>query len=264
MKDRPEEAKAVYDAVRGSPLFDRELGMYKSCEDMTGEDPELGRAVGAYPRGWIENESIYLHMEYKYLLEILRSGLCREFWSDARSALVPFMDPEVYGRSTLEGASFIVSSAYADPRLHGRAFQPRLSGITCEFLHMWIVAVAGERPFRLEGKELRFALEPRLPGWLFTEQPSRRRYHDPTDGWSEVELGQGAFAFKLLGHTLVVYENRGRLDTFGADGCAVTGYRLSYRDGTTVEVNASGLGSEHAAAIRDGSVRRIDVTLARR
>ncbi len=264
MKDRPEEAKAVYDAVQSSPLFDRELGMYKSCEDMTGEDPELGRAVGAYPRGWIENESIYLHMEYKYLLEILRSGLCREFWSDARSALVPFMDPEVYGRSTLEGASFIVSSAYADPRLHGRAFQPRLSGITCEFLHMWIVAVAGERPFRLEGTELRFALEPRLPGWLFTEEPSRRRYHDPTSGWSEVELGQGSFAFKLLGHTLVVYDNRERLDTFGADGCTVTAYRLSYRDGTSVEENASGLGSEHAAAVRDGSVRRIDVTLARR
>ena len=53
MKDRPHEAKAVYDSVRSSPIYDDKLGMYKSSESMEGESPELGRAVGAYPRGWI-------------------------------------------------------------------------------------------------------------------------------------------------------------------------------------------------------------------
>ena len=113
--------------------------MYKTSEDMTGETTELGRSVGAYPRGWIDEllESIYLHMHYKYLLEVLRAGLYAEFWRDARTGLIPFLDPAVYGRSTLEGASFVVSSAYPDSRFHGRAFQPRLSGMTTEFISMW-------------------------------------------------------------------------------------------------------------------------------
>jgi hypothetical protein len=37
IKQRRGEAKAVYDAVARSPLFDRKLRMYKSCESMRGE-----------------------------------------------------------------------------------------------------------------------------------------------------------------------------------------------------------------------------------
>ena len=51
----------------------------------------------------------------------------------ARTGLIPFLDPTVYGRSTLEGASFIVSSAYPDERFNGRTFQLRLSGMTAAF-----------------------------------------------------------------------------------------------------------------------------------
>lgn len=263
LKDRPEDARAVYEAVRRSPLWDRKLGMYKACEPMDGETPELGRAVGAYPRGWIENESIYLHMEYKWLLEVLRSGLAGEFWRDARTALVPFLDPAVYGRSPLEGASFVVSSAFADPARHGQAFQPRLSGVTCEFLHIWVVAMAGERPFGLdEGGGLRLALSPRLPGWLFTEAPSTRPWHDPVEGWQELSLGANSLAFKLLGRTLVVYSNPGRVDTFGPHGARPVAYRLVYRDGREVRVLGPSVPAPHAAAVRDGAVSRLDVTLA--
>jgi len=262
MKHRRSEAKAVYDAVARSPLFDKKLKMYKSCENMRGESPELGRAVGAYPRGFIENESIYLHMEYKYLLEVLRAGLCEEFWRDAKRALVPFMDPAVYGRSTLEGASFIVSSAYADPTLHGRAFQPRLSGITCEFLHMWILAVAGEHPFRLDRQgKLELALEPRLPGWLFTTEETRREYYDARDGWTEVAFPAGCFAFKLLGHTLVVYENKSTKDTFGAGAARARSYALTLRSGKTVRVTGKAIPARWARAVRSGEVARIDVVL---
>jgi hypothetical protein len=264
MKVRREEARQIYDAVRESPIFDSALKMYKACESMVGESYELGRAIGAYPRGWIENESIYLHMEYKYLLEILRSGLCDEFWRDARTALIPFMDPAVYGRSTLEGASFIVSSAYEDPRLHGRGFQPRLSGITCEMLHIWILAVAGEHPFRLASDgTLELALEPRLPEWLFTTEPSTHRFHDRVDGWQDLALPVGAFAFKLMDRALVVYDNAARAATFGSDAIYPVAHRLHYRDGRSVEIAGRTIPGSDALAVREGRVRRIDVTLGR-
>ncbi|MEZ4223229.1 MAG: hypothetical protein R3B13_19955 [Polyangiaceae bacterium] len=262
MKQRRDEAKSVYDAVQRSALYDRKLKMYKSCENMRGESPELGRAVGAYPRGWIENESIYLHMEYKYLLEVLRAGLCEEFWKDAQRALIPFMDPAVYGRSTLEGASFIVSSAYADAALHGRAFQPRLSGITCEYLHMWILAVAGEAPFALDRQgKLELRLEPRLPGWLFTTEETRREYFDSRDGWTELTIPANAFAFKFLGRTLVIYENTKRKDTYGRSGAKAKAFTLSYRNGKSFKVTGRTLPARHARAVRSGEVSRIDVVL---
>jgi hypothetical protein len=261
IKERREDAARIYQAVRDSEIFDRALGMYKSCEPMEGESHELGRAIGAYLRGWIENESIYLHMEYKYLLEILRSGLVAEFWRDAKTTLIPFLDPETYGRSTLEGASFIVSSAYADARLHGRAFQPRLSGITCEMLHIWILAVAGEHPFRLGAEGgLELVLEPRLPGWLFTDAPSERRFHDRT-GWQTLQTPANAFAFKLLDRALVVYHNASRAETYGPHGVRPTHHQLTYRDGHTVEVAGAIVAAPHAAAVREGAVRRIDVVL---
>ena len=262
MKDRPEEARAIYAAVRRSEIYDRKLKMYKTCEDVTSESPELGRAVGSYPRGWLENESIYLHMHYKYLLEILRAGMCSEFWKEARTGLVPFMKPEVYGRSTLEGASFIVSSAYPDARLHGRAFQPRLSGMTIEFISMWILAVAGDGPFRLGEKgELELILRPRLPASLFTTEACVRRYHDPAQGWRDLKVPKNAFAFKLLGRVLVVYRNEARRPTYGPRGVKPVEYRLYYRDGRVVRHKGESVGLPHSEAIRRGAIERISVTL---
>lgn len=173
------------------------------------------------------------------------------------------MDPAVYGRSTLEGASFLVSSAYGDPRLHGRAFQPRLSGLTCEFLHIWIIAVAGPRAFRLdEYGRLELSLSPRLPGWLFTEKTSVRRYYDMQKAWREENVPENAFAFKLLGRTLVVYHNRARKPTYGPDGVRPSVYRLEYRDGRNVETQGDSVSGPDAEAVRRGDVRRIDVVLS--
>jgi hypothetical protein len=262
MKVFPERGAEVYRAVRQSPLFDRKLKMYKSCENMAEEDPELGRAVGAYPRGWIENESIYLHMEYKYLLEILRAGLCDEFYKDIQSALVPFMDPQVYGRSILEGASFVVSSAFADPKHHGQAFQPRLSGITCEFVHIWTLMTAGPRPFRLSAEgALQLVLEPRLAGWLFTSRRTVRPYRDVERGRMSLTVPKNAFAFQFLGHTLVIYRNPRRKNTYGKRGARVLGYALQTRGGETLEVAGDVLGPEHAQRVRAGEVARITADL---
>ncbi len=252
MKVRPQEAPEVYDAVQRSALFDKKLKMYRSCESLAREPFEIGR-VSAYPRGWIENESIYLHMEYKYLLEILKSGLASDFFADAASALVCFMDPGVYGRSILEGASFITSSINLDPGIHGQAFQPRQSGITCEMIHIWTFIVAGSNPFFLgdEGS-LALRLHPTLPGKYFTRSARMA---------GGLELPRGSFAFRFLGNVLVVYHNPKRHDTFGEKGVRPAAYVLTYTSGQVVEVEADHLGTSTALDVRQGHVARVDVTL---
>jgi hypothetical protein len=89
-------SKALYSALKKTGLYDKKLGMYKINEPLGDVSKEIGRC-GIFTPGWLENESIWLHMEYKYLLEILKSGLYEEFFDDFRKCLVPFMAPEVYG-----------------------------------------------------------------------------------------------------------------------------------------------------------------------
>ncbi|HEX5698808.1 MAG TPA: hypothetical protein VFX90_09180, partial [Rhodoferax sp.] len=79
----PTEAKALYAAVRRSVLFDAKLGMYRVNTPLDSESFEIGRSKIFSP-GWLENESIFLHMHYKFLLEILRSGLAEEFFEDIK------------------------------------------------------------------------------------------------------------------------------------------------------------------------------------
>ena len=166
------------------------------------------------------------------------------------------------GRSTLEGASFIVSSAYADPRLHGRAFQPRLSGITNEMLHIWTLAVAGPRPFRLdEGGRLSLALEPRLPGWLFTEAPVERSFIDSGGRRVRVKVPANAFAFRFLGRCAVTYENPSRRDTWGRRGAAPVRWKLKDAAGKAVTVDGPVLPQRLARQVRAGDVARMTVRL---
>ena len=55
------------------------LQMYKVNADLKEVSFEAGRAK-AFTPGWLENESIWLHMEYKWLLEMLKSGLYEYQW----------------------------------------------------------------------------------------------------------------------------------------------------------------------------------------
>jgi hypothetical protein len=82
-------------------------------------------------------------MEYKYLLQIRRSGLYEEFLEDSRCALIPFQDPERYSRSPLENSSFLVGSAHPDESIHGAGFVARLSGATAEFLGIRSAMITG-------------------------------------------------------------------------------------------------------------------------
>ena len=165
LNDDTATKEALCRSVRGSALYDRELKMYRVNTSLSDASFELGRAV-AFTPGWLENGSIWLHMEYKYLLEMLRAGLYAAFFEDFRNAAIPFLDPERYGRSTLENSSFLVSSLNPDESLHGRGFVARLSGSTVEFLHMWRIMMFGESPFSSSQKGLTLAFRPAIPAYL--------------------------------------------------------------------------------------------------
>jgi hypothetical protein len=235
-----EGARALYARVKESELFDRKLHMYKVNAPLAGQSHEIGRAR-AFTPGWLENESVWLHMEYKYLLQVLKAGLYEEFYADLTHALVPFFEPETYGRSPLENSSFVVSSAHPDESLHGSGFIARLSGSTAEFLNVWSVMMAGKQPFLVRGGQLCLALRPALPGWLFDDA--------------------GTLAFTFLGHTRVTYHNPGPVDTFG-DSAQIRCIVLHPRDGQEIEIEHGVIGPPYAEMVRAGQVDGIDVFFA--
>lgn len=163
-----EEKRSLYNTIKKSSLYDSELCMYKVNESLEKAPFEVGRAK-AFCAGWLENESIWLHMEYKYLLELLKGGLYREFIMDFEKACVAFLNPSEYGRSPLENVSFIASSANKNQAVRGRGFVARLSGSTAEFLQMWQIMMFGKNPIRKQNEELYCKWEPVIPAYLIGE-----------------------------------------------------------------------------------------------
>lgn len=247
---------ALLKAVRRSGLYDRKLKMYKVNAPMKAESLELGRARVFLP-GWLENESVWLHMEYKWLLELLRGGLEKEYFADIRQALVPYQDPARYGRSPLQNSSFIASSALPDAALHGTGFVARLSGSTAEFLEMWLLMNAGPRPFRVgSAGELELVLEPRLPGDFFTKEETLREYYREDGSLTEIKVPRDAVAFLFLGSTLVTYLNPKRRDTYGPKAARVQAVHFKY-EGRDVRIEGGVIGSPYAEAVRAGKVQSI-------
>ncbi len=206
---RVEKKRDVYFSLKRSCLFDRALKMYRLNASLESEPLEIGRSRIFVP-GWLENESIWLHMQYKYLLEVLRVGLYEEFFQDLYQCAVCFFDPQRYARNPLENSSFIVSSAHPDKTLWGKGFVGRLSGATVEFLHIWMLLCLGEKPFFLnEDRRVCLRFRPILKKDFFTqrEQPLNWKGKD-------LVLGKDSFSFKLFGSILVTYYNPQRKDTF--------------------------------------------------
>ncbi len=242
----PPQAEALYKAVRSSALFDRKLGMYRVNADLSKESDEIGR-TRIFPPGWLENGSVWLHMEYKYFLELLRCGLVKEFFKEVRAALVPFLDPVQYGRSILQNSSFIVSSAHEDENLHGQGFVARLSGSTAELLHIWLVMNMGTRPFAMDGQgALTLTFAPLLPSWLFTRQ-------------AEGHFPARTYSFKLFSKILVTYHNPKLKDTFGPQGVKSQKIVLSYPDRKSIEIEGAVLTQDCALDVREGRVKSIEV-----
>lgn len=195
------DKKELYKFIKESNIYDKKLKMYKTSESIEDQSHDIGR-LRAFTPGWLENESVFMHMEFKYLLEILKGGLKEEFFQDIKTMLPPYLDYETYGRSTLENSSFIVSSANRNDTLHGQGFSARLSGSTAEFLSMWKYIFAGQKLFQMEEGELVFTFDPQIEGEFFDQE-------------GEVE-------FKLFSEIDVKYINKSRRSTFGEDRAVIT------------------------------------------
>ncbi len=254
------KAREFASAIKSSLLYDEALKMYKVNASLKDESMEIGRARVFSP-GWLENESIWLHMEYKYMLELLRNKLYKEFYGDFKDVFVPFFKPEVYGRSILENSSFIVSSANPDPSIHGRGFVARLTGATAEFIHILLLMALGQRPFSLDTKgDLQFCPGPCLPGWLFTQEERKLRIY-LNSHWQEIQVPAKSFSFMLFGKILFSYHNETMKDTYGEDSVKPVEFKISDSNGNVETFKSETLNGDMAYKIRNRQINRIDVKL---
>ncbi|MBO5303641.1 MAG: hypothetical protein J6A92_06280, partial [Lachnospiraceae bacterium] len=233
-----ENRKSLYEHVKASDLYDKKLSMYKVNASLKDTTFEAGRCCSFTP-GWLENESIWLHMEYKYLLELIKGGLYKEFFEDFKKAAVPFLDPDVYGRSIYENSSFIASSANPDKRIHGRGFVARLSGSTAEFLQMWTLMMFGKNPFVMTENGLAVQFAPVLPEYLI-----------PEDGMVEA---------KFIGKTLVTYKFQEKKDYIPGQ-YEITNISIKWNNGDVTDAGNCICGKD-AEAIRNGNAVEIAVII---
>lgn len=203
-------------------------------------------------------------MQFKWLLELLRAGLNEQFFHEIKTAFPPYLDPNTYGRSILENCSFIASNAHPDPSIHGQGFQPRFSGVTAEFINIWLLMTVGKKTFSLDSDhKLQFSLEPILPEWLFTKEESVHNYWNKITGWEEITIPAKCFAFTFLGNTLVIYNNPKMRPTFGHDRVHVRTYRIIYNNDEKIEIQGAIVGEPISKAIRDKKIRKIEILLDR-
>ncbi|MBI5554548.1 MAG: cellobiose phosphorylase [Elusimicrobia bacterium] len=232
------KVKQLYEAMKKSPLYDKELGMYKVNASLEKEPADIGRCTVFAP-GWLENESIWLHMEYKYLLELLNSGLYEEFFAEFEKAGVCFQEASIYGRSILENSSFIVSSAFPDSRMWGRGCVARLSGSTAEFLEIWILMTVGGKPFKINAQEeLILEFKPALPKNYFTRE--------------------GIFSCQFLGTTQLVYHNSRQIDTFASEFKIET-IEVAWLNGNKEKIQGSIISKNLAEKIRNQEAKQVDI-----
>mmetsp|Transcript_14919 Transcript_14919/g.27164 ORF Transcript_14919/g.27164 Transcript_14919/m.27164 type:complete len:1254 (-) Transcript_14919:191-3952(-) len=241
IKDDDEKMEDMYNKVLNSGLRDDELKMYFLSADLTGQSYDMGRMM-AFSAGWLENQSIWMHMSYKYYLQLLRGKMYTKFFAEMKGGgMLPFMDPDVYGRSLMECSSFIASSAFKDPSVVGRGFLARLSGSTAEFLSMWKLMFMGPNPYVVnEEGDLEMQLIPTLPIWLFED------LEDGAEGTRDDD-GNLIVSFKLFSSILVTYHNTLGTDLFDV---SPTSYVVTMEDGSTVEVEGSSIPSKTAIQIR--------------
>lgn len=260
MRTYPSLSKELHEAVKESGIYDEKLDMFKVNADIMSETKEIGRQ-NVFPRGWLENEAVFLHMEYKYFLELLRSGMYEEFFHYLKTSFVPFLDASVYGRSILENSSFIASSAHPDERIHGTGYVSRLTGASAEMLTMWRMMTVGLSPFALDNSgQLCIKPDPKLPGWLFTEKEKEQKIYTKS-GETVFVQPENTFAFSLLGETLAVYHNKKRLDTY-KEGVGITEITLSKAGEKDEHIEGGVIPQPFAARVREGYYDRVDMKIS--
>ena len=224
--------KEMHNKVKETELYDKKLGIYRTSIDIDPENLEIGR-IRAFTKGWLERESCFLHMTYKYLLGLLYGGLYEEFFNELKTNLVCFMDPKVYGRSVLENSSFIATSCNPDPETHGKGYVSRLTGANVEFLSMWQYMMFGKSVFKMDDGKLIAEFKPVLPGYLFDDN-------------NEISA-------MFMSKTKVTYKNNSRKDTYN---CIVEKMII---DG--LEINSNKLSDDLVVKLRDGSFENITIIL---
>ena len=239
LKVPKEKKRELYRQVKKSDLYDEKLKMYKVNASLKNASYELGRAK-AFTPGWLENESIWMHMEYEYLLEMLKNGLYMEFFQDFQLAAVPFLDPEVYGRSIYENSSFIASSKNPDQSIHGKGFVARLSGSTIEFMSIWKYMMFGNHVMSMKNGELCFSPQPALPAYLIPED--------------------GKVSTTLFSKTQVNYQFA-QVNDYYPGNYQISGMEFIYQNGSKASVNGGCAGEKIAKDIRNGVIKEISIKI---
>jgi len=253
------EAEKLHENVKKSDLYDEKLKMFRVNGVLEDESFEIGRAK-AFTPGWLENGSIWLHMEYKYLLELLKHGLYETFIESFNNAGVLYQDPNTYKRSIFENSSFILSSLNSDTNNHGRGYIARLSGATAEFIDMWTRMSFGEKPFKVDDDLLVFEPKPILTKKMFTKTVNKKSIQLENERVM-IELPEKTYSARFLGQALVIYHNQSLKDTFGKEGVSAKSYKLIYKDNHQEIVKNHCIVGEKAEDIREGLVKEIHITL---
>jgi len=241
IQDDEKKMTDTYERVLTSGLRDEKLKMYYLSASLTGQSYDMGRQI-AFAPGWLENQSIWMHMSYKYYLQLLRGKLYDQFFAEYRGGgILPFMDPDTYGRPLTECSSFIASSAFPDPSIHGMGFLARLSGSTAEFMDIYQIMFYGPKMFYLNDEDqVEFQLTPALPSWLFVDEESAGDALMDDDG-------QYIVSFKLFGAILVTYHNP---DGSNIYGIPPKRYTIIMKDGSVKDIKSSFVTNELAVKIR--------------
>jgi len=239
ISDDRDASREIYNNVLVSGLRDKELKNYFLSASLEGQSYDMGRMM-AFAPGWLENQSIWLHMSYKYYLQLIRAGLYEEFFSEMQGGgMLPYMNVDHYGRSLMQCSSFLASSAFPDPSQHGRGFEARLSGSTAEFLDMWRLMFIGSKPFLMINGQLSFQLIPAIPIWLFDSDADSKTDAEKTEPTT--------LNFKLFAEIDVIYHNSNWINLYDVPP---TRYLISFKDGTSKAIEGSIIGSDDAKSIR--------------
>lgn len=234
-----QQATKLYAAIQQSPLYDASLKIYKTSVPLDQQSMEIGR-IRAFTPGWLERESAFLHMTYKYMLGLLKAEAYPSFFEAMEHGLTCFMNPEVYGRSPLENSSFIATTNNPDASKHGQGFYARLSGSTAEVISMWKRLIFGPRLFSYVQGKLQFQLQPSIPLAYFK------------DGKIETTLFANTKIRLLINQAVTPTDKT----------LTVTGYRLvSPKQTKPIIIEGSSIQGEHAMAIRQKRFSEIEVLL---
>ena len=226
----------MVESIKKSELYDKPLKQYKTSVPLDDDSYEIGR-IKAFTPGWLERESNFLHMTYKYLLGLLKAELYDKFFEELKTNLVCFMDPEVYGRSILENSSFIATSNNPNPLIHGQGFFARLSGSTVESLNLWLLMMIGKNPFEYLDKELIFYPKPIIEKSFFGEKKQ--------------------LSFKFMSATMITYHIDELKNTY--DDCNIYKYELIDESNTVEVIEGNFVKGNFALQIRDGHYKKINI-----